>query len=585
MGIPGLTGFMDDYFEHWKTVTLRDATSHCGGKLIVDGYGLCWRVAVDCSYGGQYLQFKESVKNMFLLLKQEGIAPIVVMDGAGHMTEKLAVKLQRRKERIGPIRRLREPVLQALSREVFVATVTDPDFGVQLCVADGDADEAIAKLANHYSCPVLAADSDYFIFNLQAGYIPLDTLDFDSRPMKAKLYCINSFAGQFNFRQTSLCYAIPAIFGNDFGKPLSGGNLRRICLSDIEGKAKERIQKVCTHLGEFYHSLEECMATGDEVREACLKTQELYSIRETFDFEYLMEPEKSLIRHHSGDKLPNWFITAYRKGYIPSYIVDATICQSTILPNVIDDVDKKTSTSLSNQIRQGLYALLGCDKVTEYVRDGHKILPRDLQCRKEINRMNIPHLFVTTEEVDAESILFAILGCPINTFKASLGRHYDRWILMSAVTLYWAKCAGASHKLVKSLIACFLLCYTGSQSAMKCYTGALSHPEHYKNAIHSFTQWQYAYHCALALKAVLRCRPVIAFPPEKIYDDKCALYLACEERHLESRVEQIIPKKYNKLFQKLTETIFAELQPTTPPPPSPVLSTTNKFELLQYLEQ
>ena len=67
-------------------------------------------------------------------------------------------------------------------------------------MADGDADETIAKLANYYSCPVLAADSDYFIFNLQAGYIPIDTLDLDSKPMMATLYFINAFADQFHFK-------------------------------------------------------------------------------------------------------------------------------------------------------------------------------------------------------------------------------------------------------------------------------------------------------------------------------------------------------------------------------------------------
>ena len=323
MGIQGLTGFMYECFEQWKVVTLRDATSHCEGKLIVDGHSLCWRVSVDCSYGGQYLQFKESVKKMFFRLKQEGITPIVVLDGTDYKSQKLEMRLQRRRDRIGPIRRLAKPVLQALSLEVFVTTVTD--LGVPLCVADGDADETIAKLANHYSCPVLADDSDYFIFNLQAGYIPLDTLDFDTRPMKAKLYHINKFAEQFNLH-ISLCYAIPAIFGNDFWKPLSKGTIKRICQHDIKDNSTKQIQKVCTALGELYCSLKKCMAMGDDVREACHRTKNLYSVGETFDVEYLMEPKNSLLRHHSGAELPDWFI-------ISKWLYSSIHCGSYHFPN------------------------------------------------------------------------------------------------------------------------------------------------------------------------------------------------------------------------------------------------------------
>jgi hypothetical protein len=177
--------------------------------------------------------------------------------------------------------------------------------------------------------------------------------------MKAKLYCIKKFAEQFNLH-ISLCYAIPAIFGNDFWKPLSKGTIKRICQHDIKDNSTKQIQKVCTALGELYCSLKKCMAMGDDVREACHRTKNLYSVGKTFDVEYLMEPKNSLLRHHSGAELPDWFITAYRSGYIPPYIVEATISQITILPDMIDDIGQKTSTSLSDPIRQCLYAILNC---------------------------------------------------------------------------------------------------------------------------------------------------------------------------------------------------------------------------------
>ena len=94
---------------------------------------------------------RQSLKHVYMYMYIHGALT--------HKSQKLEMRLQRRRDRIGIIRRLAKPVLQALSLEVFVTTVTD--LGIQLCVADGDVDETIAKLANHYSCPVLADDSDY----------------------------------------------------------------------------------------------------------------------------------------------------------------------------------------------------------------------------------------------------------------------------------------------------------------------------------------------------------------------------------------------------------------------------------------
>ena len=114
MGIPGLTTFMKTHFKHWKTVTLRSATPQGSGKLIVDGGSLLWCVNVDGSYGGQYLQFKQSIIHFFSQLKGEGISPIVVMDGTDIGSQKFEERLQRRRSKVGPIRKLHESMLQAL---------------------------------------------------------------------------------------------------------------------------------------------------------------------------------------------------------------------------------------------------------------------------------------------------------------------------------------------------------------------------------------------------------------------------------------------------------------------------------------
>ena len=595
MGIEGLTGFIADYFERWENVTLTKATATSGGKLIVDGNSLCWRllnpdwdgfIKIDCRHGGPFLQFKEAVVRIFELLVGEKVDPIVVMDGIDSDSKKLKVRLERRRNRVRPIDNCGLFLFQILFFEVFVATLKK--LHVTLCVADGDADETIAKLANHHLCPVLAYDSDYYVFHLQAGYIPLDKLDIDTKPVQVKLYKVDAFAEQFGFKETSLIYTIPVIFGNDFWRPISQPwkeSVKKMCGPTTDDLSrKEGINMVCGSVAQDFSSFEEFMKDRGEKG---LKIQELYSIRETFSIEHLMKPESFVLTHHNGARLPDWLVTDYRNGYIPPYIIEAVVCCNTILPEMIDDVDRETSMCLSKQLRQCLYALLGCDEVTEYVRVGSDIVPRLLACRRLVGEISIPNI-LETEEVDPE-LLFAILDCKKEPLKRGLGRHYETWMLPSAVTIYWARKARVAIKLVRGLIACNILCWTDSQPAMICRTDVrrdLTRPE-YKSAIHSFSQWQCVYHCTLALTSVLQLQAA-PLPPQKLYDDKLALHLACDCKEIvvDSRVEQQVRPKHFKLYKHLTAAVFEQLPFTavkTPMQSQPALTLSNRFDLLPRL--
>ena len=83
--------------------------------------------------------------------------------------------------------------------------------------------------------------------------------------------------------------------------------------------------------------------------------------------------------------------------------MEATISQITILPDMIDDIGQKTSTSLSDPIRQCLYAILNCSVVTEYVRE---IVPSCLH-----SRIRLPSLFEidSVSASDKSDVLFTIL--------------------------------------------------------------------------------------------------------------------------------------------------------------------------------
>ena len=48
--------------------------------------------------------------------------------------------------------------------------------GVDICVADGEADPVIASLGFQKNCPVVSDDSDLLLFDLTAGVILMSEL-------------------------------------------------------------------------------------------------------------------------------------------------------------------------------------------------------------------------------------------------------------------------------------------------------------------------------------------------------------------------------------------------------------------------
>ncbi|KAJ7362096.1 Protein asteroid 1 [Desmophyllum pertusum] len=109
-------------------------------KLVIDGSSLCYYLyRLDCQCGGQYDEFYNTVLSFFDALISNGVESFVIFDGAD-----------------------------------------DPS-------GKNEADTEIASLACAWDCPVLSNDSDFFIFDIKEGYIPLDTsTNWNSNPLTVK---------------------------------------------------------------------------------------------------------------------------------------------------------------------------------------------------------------------------------------------------------------------------------------------------------------------------------------------------------------------------------------------------------------
>ena len=134
-----------------------------------------------------------------------------------------------------------------LAIEVFQQTLCE--LGVSLYVVDGEADAMIVQIANHYSCPVLSSDSDFFIFNVENGYILMDHFYCDTSPITVDVFHVRAFKEQFSFVDENLHLIIPAIMGNDFLSAADSNILQ--CVHEKAGQESSTIMAVTNFASQF----------------------------------------------------------------------------------------------------------------------------------------------------------------------------------------------------------------------------------------------------------------------------------------------------------------------------------------------
>ena len=92
------------------------------------------------------------------------------------------------------------------------------ELGVQIFAGKGEADRATVAIANYYGYPVLANDSDYYMYDIKAGYIPFHRFKWRTIPLKVEVYKLREFNYQFGITNAKLSRVIPAVLGNDLIK-------------------------------------------------------------------------------------------------------------------------------------------------------------------------------------------------------------------------------------------------------------------------------------------------------------------------------------------------------------------------------
>ncbi|KAG7255304.1 hypothetical protein CRUP_028024 [Coryphaenoides rupestris] len=220
MGVKGLYTLLENNRQIYEDLNFRDS------KLVVDGnnlvYHLYFTSNLDQNHGGEYLEFQAHIRAFFTTLADCGIKPYVVMDGgAGTSDIKMETCMDRfrakvRKAHDAALTGRQKNILPSFTKLVFGQTLRDMKVPVAKCF--GEADCQLAALAKEWCCPVLSKDSDFYIFDLPAGLLPLDHFQWDvvrKSHIPCKRYTTSTFCTFFNIDR-QLLPVFATLAGNDY---------------------------------------------------------------------------------------------------------------------------------------------------------------------------------------------------------------------------------------------------------------------------------------------------------------------------------------------------------------------------------
>lgn len=217
--------------------------------------------------------------------------------------------------------------------------------GIQIYVVES-ADNAIAGLANHYECPVLSSDSDFFLFQLHAGVIQID--HWLTEKISARMFNLELFMKQFSLKEYEQCLIIPAVKGN--------------------GRIKE---KSSSHeWSELLHKVSKCSCQEYlQQQDSSLKTADLQKARDFYcKFNLPLSLEDSTDTH----PLPKWIYIECERGCSLTSFITVFHEQQYHLPKVVEVIEKQSAWKFSTSIRQYLYGFLFCSStvpVKEIIRE------------------------------------------------------------------------------------------------------------------------------------------------------------------------------------------------------------------------
>ncbi len=507
MGIKGLSQFL------YKNFPFQEVTLHHFEAVVIDGNNICSKLyekVTDWKMGGEYREFTMLVQTFFETLIH--VQPIVVFDGLREV-RKIEESCKRREDvnsKLEVMQMHGEPpgisVTPTLALSAFLLKIQE--MGIELHVSAGEGDRLVAAISNSTpKCPVLASDSDYFMYELQNGYIPFDKLDAPT----CLLYHKDQFQAHFHLQDPMMRLIIPAKHGNDFiPSETAGFQNHHKTLKDLSK----------------YKTSEEYLSSHDGLRPKYETAVQQYCV---------IKSPTDIIQDNVGS-CPNFIISTRNESIDTHFcLIRISTTRVYVMNNAIEKISRESVWNCSQYIRQYMYGFMGISEVEEITRkDGASKLKRTaVQSRNLLPPITVSEVVTLTLPLREEVVLTVLkfYKMPMES-QLEFKRLPAELKLPVATAFYWYLSSDiADTKLVQAL----LLCFVGIEAS--------SIPEKKQlnlENLHAFSQWQSVYSDALALNYMMRS-PLHATDPGMIFSGKKALHYT---DHLPSQFSGILIKMF-----------------------------------------
>ncbi|XP_043575527.1 protein asteroid homolog 1-like isoform X1 [Chiloscyllium plagiosum] len=384
MGIQGLMTYVGENHNFFNNVKLQNT------KIVIDGNNLFHRLyfdsGIDLKHGGEYDLFTDVICKFFEALSLCNIAPYVVFDGGCDCTDKKFETLkQRARKKIQNAHIISRGgggmLLPLLNPEVFKQVLLQLQVPFVQCHSEADRD--IVTLANQWACPVLTLDSDFCIFDLKAGYCPLNYFkwqsvttpkDHSGSYISAQCFSVENFCKHFNLVNKALLPLFAVLNGNDYvNLPTLETFLARVHIhARTSGSARKknmRIQGLLNWLSTFsdpeeaMENILKCLKQNEreEVRKVLCTVMDEYTQSEVDLTKFFQNKD---LRAHVpialASKAPEWMCLALMKGELAPFLSDCLILKRAFLQTQVENTGRPSSNRCSLYIRQVIYGLLLC---------------------------------------------------------------------------------------------------------------------------------------------------------------------------------------------------------------------------------
>ncbi|XP_030643250.1 single-strand DNA endonuclease ASTE1 [Chanos chanos] len=381
MGVKGLKTYIE---KNPKRCFFRPC-NFGNSELVIDGknlyYTLYFESGLDQMHGGNYDGFENVTIQFFTALRDCDICPYVVLDGGSDHTDKKLETLKQRAQ--GRIRMAADKsrgssnnIIPYLSEDVFKQCLTKLKVPFVQCIAE--ADWEIAALANEKNCPVLSDDSDFYVFNLKAGFLPItyfkwkNVMKIISRSsckfIEAQQFTVQNLCENFNHMNKDLLPVFATLAGNDYFTPSTAGITMR--WEEFSSTAGEfaRIDGLLTWLSRFQEPKEAITAVLKHIEygqnsvaisSSLFKCIKEYALSESSTAKFFSKGT-SLSADIPGcpNVLPRWTLDLLTKGKLSSSIIDVLVLGRLAMGYQVEDSALPSSSVTARPIRQAIYGLL-----------------------------------------------------------------------------------------------------------------------------------------------------------------------------------------------------------------------------------